>query len=159
MILVSSCLLGIYARYDGGSNAHELLMKYISRGKYVPVCPEQLGGLTTPRKPVEITNGGGLDVLTGTRAAVTIAGDDVSSEFIRGANEVAAIARTFPITAAILKERSPSCGVNLIYDGSFSHVTKAGQGVTAALIKQLNIPLYSEFDLTEELLLELLGAD
>jgi uncharacterized protein YbbK (DUF523 family) len=159
LILVSSCLLGIYSKYDGGSNVQELLAKYIKRGKYLPVCPEQLGGLATPRQPVEIAGGCGADVLAGLCSAITKAGDNVSMPFIRGAQEVAAIARTFPVTAAIFKERSPSCGVNLIYDGSFNHITKAGQGVTAALLKQLNIPLYSEADITEALLLELLGED
>lgn len=159
MIIVSSCLLGIYAKYDGGSNAHELLGRYTRRGKYIPVCPEQLGGLPTPRQPVEIVSGNGQDVLAGVSMAVSKGGDDVSMHFVRGAREVAAIVRAFPVTAAILKERSPSCGVNLIYDGSFNHVTKTGQGVTAAILKQLNIPLYSEADLTEELLLKLLGDD
>lgn len=156
MILVSSCLLGIYSRYDGGSNLNYLLAKYSKYGQYIPVCPEQLGGLGTPRLPVEIINGGGADVLQGKVMTVTCKGDDVSHAFVRGAKEIANMAQMFPIRAAILKERSPSCGVNWIYDGTFSHKVKRDQGVTASLLKKLGIPIYSEEDITEELLLQLM---
>ena len=156
MILVSSCLLGIYSRYDGGSNFQVLLGNYTKSGRYIPVCPEQLGGLSTPRPPVEIVDGSGAEVLAGSKKAVNVKGEDVSAAFIKGAKEVVGIAGSFPVTAAILKERSPSCGVNWIYDGSFTHVVKAGQGITAALLQELEIPIYSEEDITEELLLELL---
>jgi uncharacterized protein YbbK (DUF523 family) len=157
MILVSSCLLGIFSKYDGGSNLQPLLAKYCHRGKFLPVCPEQLGGLPTPRRPVEIVDGCGEEVLAGTRKAISQDGTDVSEPFCRGAQEVAALAASFPVTAAILKERSPSCGVNRIYDGSFSHVVKPGRGVTASRLNMLNIPLYSEEDITEKLLCELLA--
>ena len=156
MIMVSSCLLGIYSRYDGGANTIPLLTKYLKTGKILPICPEQLGGLATPRRPVEIAGGAGVDVLDGSAKAITPDGDDVSSSFVKGAQEVLAIARAFPVTAAILKERSPSCGVHKIYDGSFNHVVREGQGVTAGLLRQLGVPLYSEDDLTEELLQKLL---
>jgi uncharacterized protein YbbK (DUF523 family) len=158
MILISSCLLGIHAKYDGGNNYTELLARYAKLGKYLPVCPEQLGGLTTPRQPVEIVGGSADDVLNGRAKAVTVSGVDVSGPFIKGAQEVAAIARNFPVTAAILKERSPSCGVSSIYDGSFGHVVIRGQGVTALLLKELGIPVYSETEVAEELLLRLLAA-
>jgi uncharacterized protein YbbK (DUF523 family) len=157
MILISACLLGIYSKYDGGSNLQPLLAKYSHCGKYLPVCPEQLGGLPTPRLPVEIVNGCGEDVLNGERKVINPAGEDLSKPFCRGAEEVAALVAAFPITAAIFKERSPSCGVHQIYDGSFSHIVVNGQGVTASRLKQLNIPLYSELDITEELLCELLA--
>jgi len=156
MILVSACLLGIFSKYDGGSNLQPLLAKYSHRGQFLPVCPEQLGGLPTPRPPAEIIDGCGGDVLTGACKVINQAGEDMTRPFCRGAQEVAALAASFPITAAILKERSPSCGVNQIYDGSFSHVVKKGQGVTASRLKRLNIPVYSEEDITEELLCELL---
>lgn len=157
MIIVSSCLLGLNTKYDGKSNAHALLQKYSSLAKYIPVCPEQLGGLPTPRVPVEIINGTGQDVLSGRCAAQGEEGQVVTSEFILGAKEVLKIIEMVKVTAAILKERSPSCGVNHIYDGSFSHQIISGQGVTAALLKEHNIPIYSEEELTEERLLELLG--
>jgi uncharacterized protein YbbK (DUF523 family) len=156
MIIISACLLGIYSRYDGSNNLHSRLAEFTGRGQYLPVCPEQLGGLPTPRPPVEISGG---DVLTGNGKAVNKNGEDVSAAFIRGAVEILAIARAFPVTAAILKERSPSCGVHEIYDGSFGGLKKAGQGVAVSLLKQLKIPIYSEEEITKELLLTLLATD
>lgn len=159
MILVSACLLGLNAKYDGKSNAHALIQKYSSAGKFIPVCPEQLGGLPTPRSPVEIIGGTGQDVLLGRCVAQGQTGEILTPQFIQGATEVLKIVRMVKVTAAILKERSPSCGVNHIYDGSFSHGIIPGQGVTAAILKDANIPIYSEEELTEEQLLLLLGYD
>ncbi len=156
MIIVSACLLGLNTKYDGKTNAHLLLLKYSSSGKFIPVCPEQLGGLPTPRSPMEIVAGTGQDVLAGRCVVQGERGDVVTSEFVLGAKEVLKIVDIVTVTAAILKERSPSCGVNYVYDGSFSHQIKSGQGVTAAILKEHNIPVYSEEDLTEELLLDLL---
>ena len=158
MIIVSACLLGLNTKYDGKTNAHALIQKYSAMGKFIPVCPEQLGGLSTPRVPVEIIGGTGQDVLSGRCVVQGEPGEVVTSEFILGAKEVLKIVRMFEVTAAILKERSPSCGVNYIYDGSFSHRMKLGQGVTAAILKEHNIPIYSEEGLTEERLVELLGT-
>ncbi len=157
MILVSSCLLDIFSKYDGNSNACALLMEYSHLGKYIPVCPEQLGGLPTPRPPVEIIGGSGEDVLFNGNKALNEHGQDVTQQFIKGAGEVSKIARTFPVTAAILKERSPSCGSAIIYDGTFAHIIKPGQGVTAALLRKHKIPIYSETQLTRELLEKLLS--
>ncbi len=157
MILISSCLLGLKTRYDGEDNAHSLLMKYIHLGQYVPVCPEQLGGLSTPRLPAEITDGSGEDVLMGKRTVINIEGRDVTAEFIKGANDAKQIVNSFPITSAILKERSPSCGVHQIYNGEFNATLKKGKGVTAALLKEHHIPVHSEEELTDELLKKLLG--
>lgn len=159
MIIVSACLLGLNSKYNGKTNANALLQKYSAMAKYIPVCPEQLGGLPTPRVPVEIIGGTGQDVLCGRCVAQGEQGEVVTSEFILGAKEVFKIVEMVTVTAAILKERSPSCGVNFIYDGSFSLRIKAGQGVTAALLKEHNIPIYSEEELTEEKLVELLGND
>lgn len=157
MILVSSCLLGIHAKYDGSvNNLNDLLMKYCYLGKYIPVCPEQLGGLTTPRKPVELIGGSGSDVFKGRARAENSAREDVTADFLRGAQETLRLTRIFPVKAAILKERSPSCGVHQIYDGGFSHVLRQGSGVTAELLRQNGIPVYSEEDLSEELLKRLL---
>lgn len=157
MIIVSACLFGLNARYDGTTNAHALIQKYSFSGKFIPVCPEQLGGLPTPRVPVEIVDGTGQDVLLGMCQVRGEQGEVVTPQFILGATEVLKIVRMFKVTAAILKKRSPSCGVNHIYDGSFSHRKKPGQGVTAALLKDHNIPIYSEEDLSEERLKELLN--
>ncbi|KGK87831.1 hypothetical protein DP73_13790 [Desulfosporosinus sp. HMP52] len=158
MILVSACLLGLNTKYNGESNVHALIQRYSTLGRFIPVCPEQLGGLPTPREPVEIINGTGRDVLRGASLIQGESGEMVTGQFIKGANEVLKITELFKVTAAILKERSPSCGVNYIYDGSFGHVIIPGQGVTAALLQEHNIPLYSEENLTEEKLLELLGG-
>ena len=157
MIIVSACLLGLNTTYNGEANVQTLLQKYCVRGKFIPVCPEQLGGLPTPRIPVEIINGTGQDVLAGRIAVQGEQGDIVTAQFIQGAKEVLKIVEMFRVSAAILKERSPSCGVNYIYDGSFSHRRMPGQGVTAALLKECNIPIYSEEDLNEDLLKELIG--
>ena len=159
MIIVSACLLGLNTKYDGTSNAHALIQKYGSSGRFIPVCPEQLGGLPTPRSPMEIFRGPGQEVLVGRCAVKGEKGEVVTPQFIQGAKEVIKIVELVTVTAAILKERSPSCGVNHIYDGSFSHCIKPGQGVTAAILKEHNIPIYSEEELTEERLVKLLGDD
>lgn len=157
MILVSACLLGLNTKYNGESNAHSLILKYCFLGRFIPVCPEQLGGLPTPREPVEIVNGSGQEVLSGQSLAQGEHGEAVTGQFIKGANEVLKISEMLDVSAAIFKERSPSCGVNYIYDGSFTHRIIPGQGVTAALLREHKIPIYSEEDLTDELLKELLG--
>jgi len=152
MILVSSCLLGLNTRYDGRSNDNSLIMQYAHLGKYLPVCPEQLSGLPTPRCPVEIIGGSGQDVLDGLKQVCNREGQDFTMNFIKGAEMVVQLVRHFPVTAAILKERSPSCGVHYIYDGSFARCVQRGQGVMAALLARHNIPVYSEEDLTHALL-------
>jgi len=156
MIIVSSCLLGVNAKYNGDTNTNKLLLKYSHLAQYLPICPEQLGGLTTPRSPVEIQNGTGADVLAGTARAKNDQGLDVTSQFRLGAEQALYLTRIMPVTAAILKARSPSCGSRGIYDGTFNHIAREGQGVTAALLSQHNIPVYSDEELTEELLQELL---
>jgi len=158
MILVSSCLLDIFSKYNGAANTNELLQQYCRLGRFIPVCPEQLGGLPTPRSPVEINGASGEDVLTGKGRTVTEDGSDCTEEFIRGAHEVLKLTRLFPIKAAILKERSPSCGSSFIYDGTFAHITKEGEGVTAALLRLNGIPVYSEQSITRELLDQLLSS-
>ena len=155
MILVSACLLGISTRYDGGHNAHKLLLEYAGHQQFIPICPEVLGGLSTPRLPAEIVGGSGEDVWTGRAKVLDIRGKDVTKEFMKGAQLAAQILKERPIKAAILKERSPSCGVHQIYDVTFTGQKKAGQGVTRALLRQLNLPVYSEEELTAELLQKL----
>lgn len=156
MILVSACLLGINTKYDGASNAHPLIQKYCAQGKFIPICPEQLGGLPTPRIPAEIIDGTGQDVLEARSIVRGQGGEAVTAQFVQGAKEVSKIAEMVPITAAILKERSPSCGVHSIYNGDFQHHTRDGQGVMAALLMKQGIPVYSDEELTEAILLDLL---
>lgn len=157
MIIVSLCLLGIHSKYDGSlANTNKILLEYAHYGKFLPLCPEQMGGLSTPRFPAEIISGDGTDVLEGSAIIKDNQGNDVTREFLRGAQQVIKLMDQFPITAAILKERSPSCGPKEIYDGTFSGQTKKGQGVTAALLKSNNIPIYSEEDITHDLLKQLI---
>jgi len=159
MILVSSCLLGLNVKYNGESNAHPLLMQYSYLGKYIPICPEQLGGLPTPRSPLEIEEGSGEDVLKLQKRVINKQGEDFTAQFLKGAEQALMIARTFPVKAAILKERSPSCGVHQIYNGNFNHTLKKGKGVTAALLCKYGIPIYSETELKEGLLKKLLSLE
>lgn len=157
IILVSSCLLGLNTKYDGTNNASNLIRKYSGTGKLIPICPEQLGGLTTPRLPAEIVSLSGEAVITGKSKVLNSEGLDVTANFLAGAKEVEKLIGEFPIKAVILKERSPSCGVKQIYDGSFSNRVKSGEGVTTALVKAKNIPVFSEEDITEDILKELLS--
>lgn len=152
MILISSCLLGIKAKYDGGVNTDDRLTALCTSGLVIPVCPEQLGGSPTPRPPCEIRGGTGDDVLAGRARVVNPEGDDLTELFLEGARETLRICRMCGVRAAILKERSPSCGVNVVYDGTFQSVRLKGRGVTAALLAANGIPVYSEEDLTPELL-------
>lgn len=152
MILVSSCLLGIRAKYNGSDNSVPELIDLCNSGLVVPACPEQLGGSPTPRPPAEIKGGTGADVLDGRARVYTSLGDDITGLFVEGAREVLKMCGMFRVSAAILKERSPSCGCSLIYDGTFHGVRIRGRGVTAALLASAGIPLYSEEELTADLL-------
>lgn len=148
MILVSACLCGINCKYNGGNNLDERVLQLIKEGKAVPVCPEQLGGQATPRFAHEIVNGDGAGVLDGTcKVMGKDPSDDVTKEFVRGAEETLKIAKDMDIHIAILKARSPSCGSNTIYDGTFSGSKREGNGVTAELLKRNNIKIYSEEEL------------
>lgn len=162
MILVSACLLNYPVRYNGNGNPCQLLLAAAAQGlsaQLLPFCPEVSGGLPMPRPPAEIKNGTGKNVLAGTAAVINKEGCDVTANFLAGAKNCAALCARQHITAAILKQRSPSCGSKAIYDGTFSGVTIAGQGVTAALLASQNITVYGEDDLTAELLAKLLAED
>ena len=138
-LLVSSCLLGLPCRYDGASKGHPLLPSLLERHTLVPVCPEQLGGLPTPRPPAECHG----------ERVVTRDGADVTAQYRRGAREALALCRMFHCDAALLKERSPSCGHGQIYDGSFSRCLIPGDGVTAALLRENGILVYGESQIEE----------
>lgn len=141
MILVSACLCGIHCRYDGSAKPDAELVELLQYGRVLPVCPEQLGGLTTPRPCAELREGDSAAVLAGTASVVNTAGDDVTAAFMRGAAETLQLARICRAERAILKANSPSCGCGAIYDGTFSGILKEGDGVTAALLKQNGIPV------------------
>jgi uncharacterized protein YbbK (DUF523 family) len=157
MILISSCLAGLSTRYDGKDNYREEIAELLRQGMAVLVCPEQLGGLPTPRPPAEIVGGNGADVLDGRAKVLTADGGDVTEEFIRGAEQTLLTAQKVNASAAILKESSPSCGGLRIYDGTFAKNKQPGFGVTAALLRRHSVDVFSEEN-AEELLARMRGA-
>lgn len=135
-VLVSACLLGVNCRYDGQGALHPALQALANRSDVVliPVCPEIYGGLATPRPPAERQG----------MAVVTKNGQDVTAAYEKGARETLRLAQLTGCTAAILKARSPSCGSGTIYNGQFNGTRVAGDGVTAALLKENGIAVYTE---------------
>jgi len=138
-ILVSACLLGINTRYDGGHSRSPGALALAGRHELVPVCPEQLGGLPTPRPRCEIRDG----------RVLREDGMDMTEAFSRGAGQAMALCRDLGCQAALLKSKSPSCGSGHIHDGSFSGRLVRGDGVLAGLLKETGIPVYSEEQLEE----------
>ena len=136
-ILISACLLGVPCRYDGAAKPHPLAAALAERHELVPVCPEQLGGLPTPRPPAERQGD----------AVRTQAGADVTEQYRRGAEEAARLCRLLGCQAAVLKERSPSCGSGEIYDGTFTGARVPGDGVTAERLRAGGTPVYGESEL------------
>lgn len=147
-ILVSACLAGIRCKYSGGHNLVPAIAELVRAGKAVPICPENLGGLTIPRPPAEIQGGDGYDVLAGRARVMDKEGRDVTAAFIHGARAALARAREAGPEMVVLKERSPSCGSKFIYDGSFSGVTRPGPGVTTALLREQGFTVISEGEFT-----------
>ena len=133
--LISACLLGCPCRYDGKSKPiPKDIRALLKTDTLIPVCPESLGGLPTPRPPAE---------RQGDRI-INTAGQDVSAEYERGAREVLRLARLLHADGVILRDRSPSCGTNGIYDGSFSKTLCEGMGVCAALLFREGIAVFDE---------------
>lgn len=130
-ILVSGCLVGLRCRYDGECAPDQFILKNGVRKHYLVVCPEQLGGLPTPRKRSQIVGGDGTDVLSGKARVIMEDGQDVTEQFLRGARETLMLVRLFDIKKAFLKDKSPSCGVQEIYHGT---QLMKGYGVTTALL-------------------------
>ena len=133
-LLVSACLLGCACRYDGKSKGNVDVQALAKEYRLIPVCPEQMGGLATPREPVE---------RQGDRV-VTKDGRDVTEAYCRGAEEALRLAELFDCSTAILKERSPSCGCGVIHDGGFAGGLIPGDGVTAELLKARGIRVLGE---------------
>ena len=148
MKLISACLLGIKCAWDGQDiYKSDRVIELLNSETLIPFCPEQLGGLRTPRAPQEIQGGTGEDVLDGKCKVLNINGEDVTQEFINGAEETLKIAKLFHIEEFIGKSRSPSCGCGQIYDGTFSRKLIDGDGVTTALLKRNGIRVITEEDL------------
>ena len=128
-ILVSACLLGTNCKYSGGNNYSEEVMEYLKDYEIIPICPEQLGGLSTPRPASEIIGD----------KVINNEGTDVTSNYQKGAEETLKIAKLLGIKKALLKAKSPSCGNGKIYDGTFSGTLIDGDGITTKLLKENNI--------------------
>jgi uncharacterized protein YbbK (DUF523 family) len=142
--LVSACLLGVKCRYDGKDKLEPELAELVKRGELLlPVCPEQLGGLPTPRERAWIVGGDGHDVLCGRARVLTEKRKDVTTNFIAGAEEVWRLAKLFGVEEAILRSRSPSCGHGEIYE-PFSEKLRVGEGVTSALLIKNGIKVLTE---------------
>lgn len=138
-ILVSACLLGENCKYNGGNNLNQSVLDFIEGHEFIGVCPEQLGGLSTPRLPAEIVDG----VVTNKE------GVSVDAQFRKGAQTALAVALEKKVDLAILQSRSPSCGVKEIYDGSFSGKKIKGQGVFAKLLSAHGIKVLDAEDIAE----------
>lgn len=149
-ILVSACLLGVSCRYDGNAKQYNEITKLMKHAHLIPVCPEQLGGLPTPRPPAEIKDGRAItksrtaDEQHNTKNDFTAFDTDVTVQYERGAQQVLLLAQKFNCKYALLKERSPSCGSGIIHDGSFTGALTAGYGITASLLKANGIRVYGE---------------
>jgi uncharacterized protein YbbK (DUF523 family) len=140
MILVSACLADMKTRYDGDSRPDDTIIRMVTAGEAIPVCPEILGGLQTPREAADIEPGCGWDVLEGKSNVTTDSGKDVTREFLRGAEIVLELASSVGAKRAILKSKSASCGCG----------RREEDGVTAALLKKNGIEVLSEIDINEQ---------
>lgn len=135
MKIVSGCLVGIDCRFDGKNRISTDLIEDFKKGELIPLCPEQLGGLPTPRPPSRIVNGNGYDVLDGRTRVVNQKGDDVTEKFIEGATEVLKITKILDVEEAVLESKSPSCGCGRIYDEISGELVESC-GVLTALLKR-----------------------
>lgn len=150
MYLISSCLCGVNCKYSGGNNLNEKCLDLLKEGKGILICPEQLGGLPTPRLPAEII-GNAENILRGMDKITTKNNIDVTNEFLKGAKETLKIAKLYNITKAILKEGSPSCGVKYVYDGSFTGKKIKGNGLTTEILIKNGIEVISDINFMEEI--------
>lgn len=145
LVLVSGCLAGLKCKYDGRAEKEDKrVVEMVKKGEVIPVCPEQLGGLPTPRPPCGIFSGKPLKVLTSRGK-----GEDRTAQFVKGAEETLRLAKLFGIKKAILKNKSPSCGVTKTWQlgENFKNRIVRGQGVTTELLRKNGIEVLSEEDL------------
>ena len=136
-LLISACLMGVRCRYDGGRKPLDCLSELMDRHVLIPVCPEVVGGLPTPRVPAERQG----------ERVMTQDGRDVTEAYRLGAEEALRLAKLFHCKLALLKEKSPSCGSGKIYDGSFSRTLIDGDGIAAELLKANGIRVISESEI------------
>jgi uncharacterized protein YbbK (DUF523 family) len=136
-LLVSACLLGTCCNHEGRHSHRPQVEALRSQFRLVPICPEVAGGLPTPRAAAEIVG----------NRVVNDAGDDVTAEYVRGAQAAVELARAVGATRAVLKARSPSCGAHAVYDGTFTRTLRDGEGITAAALRAAGVHVVSEEDL------------
>jgi Uncharacterized conserved protein len=156
LIVISACLCGVNCRYNGKSSLDEKALKILKEDKALLICPEELGGMNTPRNPHEIKGGTGADVLDGKAVVIGNEGEESTDRFIKGAKEAYRIAKNADVKFAILKSRSPSCGHGKIYDGNFNGNKIDGNGVTAELFMRNGISVITEEELDENLVEKIL---
>jgi uncharacterized protein YbbK (DUF523 family) len=141
--LVSACLVGVNCRFDGQNTLSRNVVSFLADKNYIPLCPEQLGGLPTPRPPCRFFGGDGRDVLLGTARLIDENGEDKTPFFLKGSHETITIAQLTGATHTLFKERSPSCGVREVYSDG---VKILGMGVTTAALVKHDISVISEDD-------------
>lgn len=144
MIGISACLGGVYCRYDGGTQTIPELQRLVEESRAIMVCPEVMGGLPVPRHPSEIQGGDGFAVWQGKARVINDHGEDVTTAYQEGTLKAYKALQAAGIDTLILKERSPSCGSQMIYDGSFSGAKKAGVGVATAYFIDHGMTVYHE---------------
>ena len=138
-LIISACLIGCHTRYNGQTSVIPELEELKKRYNLIPVCPEQLGGLATPRDPAERKGD----------SVITVNGSEVTEQFRKGAEETLFLAKSYGCMTALLKERSPSCGFGKIYDGTFSGTQTDGSGITAELLSRNGIRILGESRVNE----------
>lgn len=150
-VLVSACLLGCRVRYDGSDAAVQstVWQDWQAGGRIIPFCPEVAAGMSIPREPAEIIGGEGGDVLAGEAIVREAGGRDVTEIYLEGARRALDLVKAERVGVAVMKDGSPSCGSRFIYDGSFTGVKKRGRGVTAALLEQAGVKVFSETEIEE----------
>lgn len=142
--IVSACLAGIDCTYNRKNKTDKCVKALVDKGAALPLCAEVLGGLSVPRENSEIAGGAGSDVWNNMARVVTVSGRDISKNFKRGACKVLRLAKRYNIRKAILKSKSPSCGIGDIYDGTFTGTLKKGDGVLVSLLLRNKIDVCSE---------------
>ncbi len=133
MILVSACLIGLNCKYNGKNNYNERIFELVKEGRAIPLCPEQLGGLVTPRYPAEVI------IVDGKKHVFDNTGQDVTQNFVNGAKEVMSLVKKMNIRQAILQPRSPSCGIGQIYNGEFNGTLTLGNGILVDMLLEAGV--------------------
>ncbi len=138
-LLISACILGQNTKYNGGNNYNPLVEKLKDKYHLILCCPEVDGGLSIPRDPSEVLG----------NKVISNKGKDVTKEYTKGAKHALDLVKQYKITKALLKDGSPSCGKNYIYDGTFSHQKVSKMGITASLLNENGVTIYTEFDIEQ----------